>query len=219
MLNVTIDGSTALIQLDDGKANAVGHDFIDAMNTGLDQAEKDAKVALITGREGLFSAGFDLKEIEKGPEASAALVGKGAQMLLRIFSHPQPVVAASAGHAIAAGALIMLAADTRLGAAGNFKLGLNETAIGMGLPEFGLQLAKARLSMRHQTQAVIQGQLFDPNEARDVGFLDAVVEPEDLLSVALKQASELAELPAAAYSANKLGLRAPYITAIKASLA
>jgi enoyl-CoA hydratase len=218
MLNFKLEGNVAVIALDDGKANAVGHAYIGAMNEGLDRAEKEAAAVVITGRPGVFSAGFDLKEIAKGSSEQKALVGSGAQMLLRLFTHPQPVVSASAGHAIAAGALVLLASDTRIGAAGDFKYGLNETAIGMSLPPFGLQMAICRLSKRHQTQAILQATLYEPGEAQTVGYLDEVVAPEALEQTAIKQATALADLPAKAYSGTKLDLRAAYIKIIKASL-
>ncbi len=219
MLNYQLEGDVALIGLDDGKANAVSHAFIDALNDGLDRALKDSKAALITGRAGVFSAGFDLKEFDKGPDATTALVNKGANLLLRIFSHPQPVVIGCAGHAVAAGAFMLLAADTRVGVTGDFKIGLNETAIGMTLPMFGLQLADARLSKRHQTAATVQAQLFNPEQAQDAGFLDQVVKADELASTALQTAATLAALPAEAYAANKLAVRQTHIQAIKASLA
>ena len=219
MLNYQLEGDVALIGLDDGKANAVSHAFIDGLNDGLDRALKDSKAALITGRAGVFSAGFDLKEFDKGPDATTALVNKGANLLLRIFSHPQPVVIGCAGHAVAAGAFMLLAADTRVGVTGDFKIGLNETAIGMTLPMFGLQLADARLSKRHQTAATVQAQLFNPEQAQDAGFLDQVVNADELASTALQTATTLAALPAEAYAANKLAVRQTHIQAIKASLA
>jgi enoyl-CoA hydratase len=218
VLNFRLEGNVAVIALDDGKANAVGHAYVEAMNEGLDRAEKEAAAVVITGRPGVFSAGFDLKEIAKGPSEQKALVGSGAQMLLRLFTHPQPVVAASAGHAIAAGALVLLASDTRIGAAGEFKYGLNETAIGMSLPPFGLQMAICRLSKRHQTQAVLQANLYGPEDAHTVGYLDEVVASEVLEKTAIAHATALAELPAKAYAGTKLDLRAAYIEIIKASL-
>ena len=115
---------------------------------------------------------------------------------------------ASAGHAIAAGALVLLAADTRLGASGAFKYGLNETAIGMSLPPFGMEMAKSRLSKRHQTQAIIQAELYEPDMAQQVGYLDQVLAPEQLHAQALQQAAALAELPNEAYANTKLDVAA-----------
>ena len=70
----TLEGEVAVIGLDDGKANAVGHALIDEVNEGLTQSLAEAKAVVIVGRPGMFSAGFDLKEFEKGPEATTGIV-------------------------------------------------------------------------------------------------------------------------------------------------
>ncbi len=216
MSTYTLTDDLAIIEVDDGKANAVGHTFIETVSAGLDRALGEARAVVVKGRPGVFSAGFDLKEFEKGPDATQALVNAGARLLLKTFSHPQPVVAACTGHAVAAGALMLLACDTRVGAAGDFRIGLNETAIGMGLPTFGLQLADARLSRRHHTAAVIQARLFEPSAAVDAGFLDETA--DDPVARAMVLAAELAKLPTEAYAANKRDSRAGFIRVIEDSL-
>ena len=217
MTSCIVENDIAIISLDEGKANAVSHNLIDKVNEGLDMATSNAKSVLIRGKTGIFSAGFDLKEFKKGPEATRALVKRGAAVLLRIFMHPQPVVAECTGHAVAAGAFILLAADTRFGAKGNFKIGLNETAIGFELPVFGFEFAKARLSKRHLHNAVVQAQLYEPIQAIDVGYLDKAFAPEALHQAALTQACALGELPNESYAKNKQGLRAGIATIIEDS--
>lgn len=213
-----LNDSVAVLHLDDGKANAVGHSLIDTVNEGLDRAAEEAGAVVLHGREGVFSAGFDLKEIQKGPEEAAALVSKGGRLFLRMFSLPQPLLIACTGHAIAAGAFMLLSADNRIGSAGEFKIGLNETAIGMTIPVFGRELAKARLELRHLTRAYVQSTLYDPDGAVAAGYLDRVLPPEQVLEGAIAEARALAELPAANYAGNKLEIRAPFIAEIEASL-
>lgn len=210
--------TVAVLHLDDGKANAVGYTLMDFVNESLDRAETEAKAVVLHGREGVFSAGFDLKEIQRGPVHAQALVARGAEMFLRMFTHPQPLVIACTGHAIAAGAFMLLAADNRIGAAGEFKLGLNETAIGMTFPVFGLELARARLDPRYLTRALVQSQLYDPDGAMHVGYLDRVLPADQVLDGALAEAAELGELPAAPYAQNKRDIRAAPIAAIEASI-
>jgi enoyl-CoA hydratase len=210
--------SVAVLHLDDGKANAVGYQLMDAVDEALDRAGREAGALVLHGREGVFSAGFDLQEMQKGPEAAAKLVGRGANMFLRLFSHPQPLLIACTGHAIAAGGFMLLSADNRIGAAGDFKIGLNETAIGMSFPVFGQELAKARIDPRHQTRAYVQSQLFDPDGAVAAGFLDRVLPSDQVLDGAIAEAKALAELPAEPYAQNKLDLRASYIAAIEDSI-
>ena len=217
-MNYEQHGDVAVLHFDDGKANVVGHDLIATMHQGLDRAAKDAKAVVILGRPGRFSAGFDLDELKKGQQESLALVTAGAHMLLRMFSHPQPLIGACTGHAIAAGAFMLLSCDTRIGTAGDFKLGLNETAIGMVLPVFGLELAAARLSRRHLTAATIQARLFNPEEAMDAGFLDEVVSGDQLQQRSIEVAAQLAKFPAEAYAGNKLAIRESSIERIRQSL-
>jgi enoyl-CoA hydratase len=217
-MNYDLNDTVAVLTFDDGKANAVSHDFLDGMAEGLDRAAGEARAVLITGKEGVFSAGFDLKEIQKGPDAAAALIDHGAKILLRLFSHPQPLVIACTGHAMAAGAFLLLTADTRIGGAGDFKIGLNETSIGMSFPVFGGELARARLNPRHLTRSFVQSQLYDPDEAVQAGFLDRVLPMDQVFDSALEEAARLAELPAEAYGQNKRDIRAAHIAAIETSL-
>ena len=217
-MNYALNDNIATLTLDDGKANAVSHTLIDELNAALDQAETEASALVLLGRPGVFSAGFDLKEIQKGAEASAALVGRGAEMFYRLFNYPLPLIAGCTGHAMAAGAFILLSCDTRVGVRGEFKLGLNETAIGMSLPVFGLELARNRLSKRHLTAAVIQSRFFDPESAVDAGYLDETVEAGELEARCRELATALSALPTAAYARMKRDLRRAPLETIKASL-
>ena len=212
-------GDVALISMDDGKANAFGPPMIAALNASLDRAADDAKGVVLTGRPGIFSGGFDLNVIRGGDaaQARAQAVG-GARLMMRLYGWPQPLVVAAPGHAIALGAFGLLTGDHRLGADGEFGIGLNEVAIGATLPPFAWLLAKERLSKRYLTQATLTAKIYDPRGARDAGFLDEVVEADKLRDVALERAAQLAELPAKAYAGMKQGLRAESIAAVLAGL-
>ena len=130
----------ATLTMDDGKANAFGFEMISALSEALAKAQSDAGIVLLKGRPGVFSAGFDLKVMNEGQQAMADMIGRGANLLMDLFLHPQPIVMACSGHSLAAGALILLTGDYRVGVDGAFKIGLNETAIGMTMPHFGIEL-------------------------------------------------------------------------------
>jgi enoyl-CoA hydratase len=217
-VTVEIRDSVALVRWDDGKANVLGFEALDELHAALDRAEKEASAVLLIGRPGRFSAGFDLKQLGAGSESMRKLVDGGARLLLRLYLHPQPVVIACTGHALAAGALTVMVGDTRLGARGDFKIGLNEVAIGMGVPEFLVELARDRLSKRHFTAAVLQARLYDADGAVDAGFLDAACEPEALLERALDEAARLAQLPSTAYASTKRATRQATVDRIEAGL-
>ena len=117
------------------------------------------------------------------------------------------------------GCFILLACDVRLGVRGDYKIGANESAINLALPVFALELAKARISPRYLTQAIVNATLFDPDEAVLAGYLDQVVTRERLLADAIAIAAGLKALTSAAYARNKMLLREATINAIAMSLA
>ena len=161
---IRIEGGVAWITLDDGKVNALSSEMIGEIGAALDAAEGAAAVTVLSGREGIFSAGFDLKTFQHGPEAGAQMVRAGAELVARLLAFPLPVLTVCAGHAYPAGAFLMLAADVRLGAAGPWRIGMNEVAIGLTLPKFAVELARHRLTppgfVRITTAA-----MFAPEEA------------------------------------------------------
>jgi enoyl-CoA hydratase len=209
----------ALVRFDDGKANALSHAAIDALHAALDRAEKEAGAVCLAGREGRFCAGFDLAVMRSGPEPMRRLVAAGAELLLRIAVHPLPIAMACTGHALAAGALLLLAADSRIGARGEFKIGLNEVAIGMPLPVFAYELARERLSKRHLLRATTQAEVYAPEAALDAGFLDSLREPGEVPGAALGEGRRLAALPQPAFARTKAALRGALVAGIRASLA
>lgn len=218
-MQVTVDDGVAEIRIDDGKVNALSHDVIGALHGALDQALADARAVCVIGRPGKLCAGFDLSEMTKGGDATRGLVKAGGELLMRLYGHPQPTVIAVTGHALAAGALLVLACDTRIGATdATAKIGLNETAIGMGLPVFAVELARDRLSKRHLTAATLQARIYDPVGALEAGYLDALVPAAELEATALAEAGRLGQLPSGAYRTTKDQTRRAVIDRVVAGL-
>lgn len=192
-VTTTIDGEVAVIRIDDGKANALGHETLDAIGAALDRAEAEAQAAVLVGREGRFSAGFDLKTMTAGPDSSLPLLTKGAELSFRLLTFPQPVVIACTGHALAMGAILLMSADVRFGADGPFKIGMNEVAIGMPIPKFAMELARDRLAPTHFVRAIQLATIYDPAGAAAAGYLDEVVPAgESVEAAAVAHARELA---------------------------
>jgi enoyl-CoA hydratase len=216
---VEIDGAVAVVRLDDGKANAIAPDTVTALREAFTRAEAEAGALVLIGREGRYSAGFDLAVMTSGVEPMRDLVSSGAELLLQLYGSPLPTVAACTGHALAMGALLLLASDTRLGADGPFKVGLNEVAIGMGLPGFAVELARERLSPRHFTESTIQARVYDPAGAVEAGFLDRVVPADELEATARQEAARLAELQRGAVAHTKRRARRAAIDLIRSTMA
>ncbi len=207
----------ALVTLDDGKANALSIPLITALGEAIDRATREAKAVVIAGRPGRFSAGFDLKVMLSGAAGVRALVGAGGELFLRLYEHPQPLVIACTGHALAGGVLLVATGDTRIGALGDFKLGLNEVAAGIPVPILAHELARDRLDPRELTAAVLHAKIYAPEDAVRAGWLDRVVPPEELEAAAIAEARRLAQLPARAYAMTKRSLRRAMITHVRAT--
>lgn len=217
-LTTSIENGIALLTMDDGRANALGHAMIGALNAALDEAGGKAKAVLISGREGRFCAGFDLEVMGSGPENVQKLVMAGAELLLRLYEYKLPVVIACTGHALAAGGLLLLSADARIGAEGSFKIGLPEVAIGMTMPVFGVELARDRLARNRFTEAVTQARIYGPAEAVAVGYLDAAVPAASLMEAAMARAGELAALQQPAFANTKRKERKATLDLIRSTL-
>ena len=211
-----VTGDVALVRVDDGKVNVLSHEVIAALHESLDRAEQEAKAVVLIGRPGKFTAGFDLKVMQTGPEEASNLFRAGMDLFVRLYEFPIPVVAACTGHAFAAGAILLMCCDVRIGADTPTKIGLNETAIGMVLPKSVVTLARDRLSPRHVHSSVQLARLYSPAEAVDVGYLDWVVPEDELEHAALSEANGLAEgLALKAFAGTRRVIRGPVATSVR----
>ena len=200
-----------VITIKNGKANAISHEVIHGLNRSLDKAQQENKVVILTGQNGIFSAGFDLKVMTKSSESAKELVIKGAKLSLRMLSFPQPIIVLCSGHAIAKGAFLLLSSDYRIGVAGDFKIGLNEVMIGMTMHHAGIAIAKARLSEVYLNRSVNNAEIYNPKEAIKAGFLDMIVPEKELLSTAIKVAEMFSKLNKKAHFETKLKVRKTHL--------
>ena len=212
-----------IVHLDDGKANALSFEVIAAVRAAIDEAEGDDGVGalVIHGRPGRFSAGFDLGVMFGGDmSAIIDLVADGGALVHRLYGSSVPVVAACTGHALAAGALVLLGCDVRVGADIDAKVGLNEVAIKMVLPDWAFTIAEARLSKRHTQRALANARITTPRGAVDVGYIDEVVPAGDVLDRAVAIATDLATtLDPSAYQRTVRKLRGPVLDLMESEIA
>lgn len=213
-----LDNGVAKISLDNGKANAISFELASDIMSALDRAKDEAKAVLICGNPGIFSAGFDLKVLAQGIDVAQKMLDQGMLMTEKIYSYPLPVITACEGHSVGMGVFIMLAADYRVGAEGEFAIRLPETAIGMHFNTILKVIAKSHINPNHHARAIIQSRPYTPTQAAEAGMLDEVVEPTKVVEQAMKRAEQLIELPADQYTTNKLHMREENIEEIRKSL-
>ena len=214
-----LDGGLATIAIDDGKVNAFSVAMLRSLHAALDRAERDDAIVVLAGRDGCFSAGFDLKTFAAGQEQVLEMLTLGARLSERLLAFPRPVIVAASGHAVAAGAFVLLAADVRIGVDGPFHVGLNEVRIGLTMPWFVVELARGRLHPAHFDASVVRAQMYSPADAVGAGFLDRVVADGELRAAAVETAGALAQLDARAYRETKLRARGEQLERVRAAIA
>jgi len=217
-ISVEIENNVHVITLNNGKVNAISHQVISEINTALDQAEQEGGVVILTGQAGIFSGGYDLKTMKASSDSAIALVTEGSKLARRMLAFPTPIIAACTGHAIAKGAFLLLSCDYRIGCKGNFKIGLNEVAIGMTMHNAGIEMARNRIPTNYLTRSVINAELFSPQTAVLAGFLDQVVEESELMSTAQAAAKHMQTLNISAHHGTKLKERKSILAALDTSI-
>lgn len=218
LVTYSLDDGIATLTLNNGKVNAFSHELIAQFNQALDQGEADNAIVIVTGQPGILSGGYDLKVMTAGPQAAIELVAAGSTLARRMLSHPQPIIVACPGHAIAKGAFVLLSADYRFGAEGPFSIGLNEVKIGMTMHHAGIALARDRLTKPAFQRSVINAEIFTPQGAVAAGFLDQVVAPDELMNAAREMAHQLKKLNMAAHKNTKRKVRKELLDALDAAI-
>ena len=205
------------VTMDDGAVNKMGPEMLGALHEACDRAEADQAVLLLSGRPGIFSAGFDLGVFAQGREATLGMLRAGAELARRFLSFPYPVVSLATGHAYPMGAFLLLSSDRRFGVEGDFRIGLNETAIGLTLPLFAVAVARQRLAPAY-FQRVTTGDLYGPEEAVRAGFLDEVLPLEQARERALEVATALCDIDFEAHAGTKRRVRRAALEEIDAAI-
>jgi len=215
-----VENGVAHITMDDGKVNAMSSQMLADLEAALDRAEADkATIVLRSARPGLFSAGFDLKVFAANePARSHAMVKAGAELALRLMAFPYPTIGVMEGHAFPMGAFLLLACDVRIGAMGRSRMGLNEVVIGISPPRFAIELARSRLHPAWLSRTVTLGEMYEPLDAQTAGFLDHVVEPDEVDNALTAALDALKGVNLAMHAMAKLNLRQATMAAMRAAI-
>ena len=209
--------SVATITMDDGKLNVLSRTMLGELHDAFDRAAQDRAVVVLSGRDGVFSAGFDLGTFKRGGADFLLMLRAGIELTERMLSFPTPVIAACSGHAIAMGLFLLVAVDYRIGVQGAFKLTANEVAIGLPIPRTAQELCRGRLSPTYLNRALLLAESYTPEEAVTAGFLDRVVPVEELQHAAQRAAHDFSRLNMNAHARTKESLRAPTLRAMRAA--
>lgn len=213
-----LEGRVATVCIDDGKRNALSPQVLDEIYAALDRAESDHATVILTGRESVFSAGFDLNVMKRGGMTAIRMLRSGYALTARVMAYPYPVIAACNGHSFAMGVFLMLSADYVIGCRGDFRISANEVAIGLTMPRVAAAMLRHRLDPAAYQRAVTLSEEFDPEGASNAGFFDELVAPDDLAARAKSHAAKFAKLDARAHAASKRRIRGALIRKIRYSI-
>ncbi len=212
-MTVTVERRQGVVTavIDDGKANALTFGTIAELRSAVSASVDENSPLIVAGRNGYFSAGFDLEVIRSGDrDLASSLADEGFLLFREMLSAPVPVLAACTGHALAAGALLLLAADLRIGQPGTYQVGLNETRIGIALPQVAVDMARCRLSTNRLAAATLFASVVTPDLACDFGYLDRI--DEHPMAAALAAAIDIGSVELRAFAKTKRRMNAEIVS-------
>ena len=217
-IHVETSDRITLLRFDRAPANAFDLDFAEAFDAALamiDDRDDETAALVITGEGSCFSAGLDLKALPSYDRAQQqAMVMAVNRMFGRLYGLPLPTIAAVNGHAIAGGVILTLACDYRVGAEGQYKLGLAEARVGVMYPVAAMTIVKSELPQATARMMVLTARNYSPGEALAMGLLDELQPADRLLPRAMEVAREMSALPRSTYRQIKRDLRAQALTLI-----
>jgi enoyl-CoA hydratase/carnithine racemase len=171
--------------------NALTHAVHHAVNNG-------AHGIVLAGGPKVFSAGLDVPYLlSLGDDQDALLQAWKAffNAARALAACPVPVVAAMAGHAPAGGCVLALCCDYRILADGPYRIGLNETQVGLVAPE-GIQALLARAVGAHRAERLlVAGAMPEAAEALHIGLVDELTDIDDVAVRARAWLEDLLKLP------------------------
>ncbi len=217
--NVTIEshGPVAVLRLQREPANAIDVEFAQAIECAYSDAmHLDPRALVITGAGRFFSGGLDLEAVPAySPEQQRALMLTANRMIAKLYACPVPTVAAVNGHAVAAGLILALSADYRIGPSGDASFGLTEARVGIPFPAGAMVVLNAELAAHHVRYITLRASTFNADEARSRGVFDEVQPADQVMKRALEVACDMASMPADGYRRIKQQLRAAAIVELE----
>jgi len=202
------DGGVRVLTLDRPPANALDEALLVELGEALAAAQHDdaVRALVLAGAGPFFSGGFDLTTPRRDAVQARALRTLYRDVHVRLLAFPKPTLAQLSGHAIAGGLVLVLACDYRLGATGDYRLGLNEVAIGASFPRAALEIVRLRLAHARATELLLGAALYPASQALRLGVVDELLPPETLPDTMLRRAARMGAFPREAYAHTKAAL-------------
>ena len=213
------DAGVRLLTLDRPPANAIDEELLADLAAAVDEARRDdaVRAVVLTGAGRFLSGGFDLTAPRR--DDAARLHDLYRDTHLALLELPKPTIAMVQGHAIAGGAVLALACDYRLGLDGDYKIGLNEVAIGASFPRVALEIVRLRLTHARAAELLLGAALYPASQATRLGIVDELLPADQLESTVLRRAARMGAFPRESYAHTKAALIADAVRSVRAETA
>lgn len=190
--------------------NALSPELIRQLRQAISAAPTDGVEAIVlSAGPGLFSAGLDVPALLQLDRAGMlAMWDDFYGLMAAVACSPVPTVAAITGHSPAGGTVVALNCDYRVMADGPFKLGLNETQVGLALPRAILASLQRLVGAHRAERHVVAGNMIDASAALAIGLVDELVAPAQVIPRALEWCRFHLGLPRRAMRLNRAAARA-----------
>lgn len=206
------------IMLDRGKSNAMHVEMIEEISISLQEAQQDPAVegVILSGKENFFTSGLDLITLYQYDEAQMQKFWKSFMDLLqKLVSFPKPIVSAITGHSPAGGCVMAICCDYRVMADGDFIIGLNEVPVGIVVPDVIFNLYSFWLGQGRAYRSLLEGKLYKPAEALEIGLVDEVVEFNKIQNAAIAKIKSLTQFEKNAWRTSKMNFRKDLIASFE----
>jgi enoyl-CoA hydratase len=212
------DGGVRVLTLNRPPANAIDENLMSDLEHAIVAARADdaVRAVVLRGQGGFFSAGFDFAAPRRDDDVAHDLYACYRAAHLRLLTLPKPTVAMVNGHAIAGGLVLALACDYRLGIEAEYRVGMNEVAVGASFPRAALEIVRLRLPHARLSELILGAALYPSSQAIRLGIVDELLSADRFEETVLRRAARLGAFPREAYAHAKAALVAEAAARIEA---
>jgi enoyl-CoA hydratase len=198
-------------------ANALNDELLDRLADAVDAAADDPEVRAVVLRAtgSFFSGGFDLRAPRREGDAVTDMVVRYRESHRKLLALPKPTVAAIEGHAVAGGLVLALACDHRVAVEGDYRIGLNESAIGAAFPPVAMEIVRLRLTHAATVELILGAEMHHAADLARFGVVGGLTPRDDFEGQVFGLAERLGGYPREAYAHAKRELVADAVSRLE----
>lgn len=216
MIDIQHHGDIHELRLNRPPVNALNRDLLSALTAAVEAAPKNgARGLILSGGVKVFSGGLDVPEMIKLDREGLKQTWDSFFNTARTLAKSSiPIAAAIAGHSPAGGCVLALCCDYRVMARGPFRIGLNETQVGLPVPEAVQYLMRRVVGPHRAERLIVAGAMLESDQAYALGLVDELTDTDGVVVRAVHWLTELLALPSMPMLATRRIARADLIAAL-----